>query len=171
MPTSVISSLPAGSNSLYLFFDYENMTPETVYELRVTTNGQPNSDFSLAPVRWSGGEHGMWYIGSNDRPWPNGVYEFILFADGIATPASTARLVIGESPTTAPSFSDIAFGILDLRNNLLGNGFVLPSGGNIASARFIYRNFENGQEWTTIWYLDGHEIPNSRQTNTWVDGV
>ena len=171
MPTSVISSLPAGSNSLYLFFDYKNMSPETVYELRVTTNGQPNSDFSLAPVRWSGGSNGIWYIGSNDRPWPNGVYEFILFADGIATTASTARLVIGEPPATAPSFSDIAFGILDLRNNLLGNGFVLPSGGNIASARFIYRNLENGQEWTTIWYLDGNEIPNSRQTNTWVDGA
>jgi len=27
MPSSVISSLPAGSNNLYLFFDYENMTP------------------------------------------------------------------------------------------------------------------------------------------------
>jgi S1-C subfamily serine protease len=170
MATSVIRSLPAGSNSLYLFFDYENMSPETVYELRVTTNGQPSADFSLAPVRWSGGERGMWYIGSNDRPWPNGTYEFILFANGVATPNSTARLVIGGSPSTDATFGDVAFGVLDLRDTLLGNGFVLPSGGNIASARFIFRNLENGVNWTPIWYLNGTEIPNSRQTNPWIDG-
>ena len=169
MPTSVISSLPAGSNGLYLFFDYKNMTPETVYELRVSINGQPSPDFSLSPVRWSGGQNGLWYIGSNDRPWPNGTYEFILAANGV-TATSVARLIIGGAPETEPTFTDIAFGLLDLGNNPLGNGFVLPTG-NVASARFIYRNMENGMEWTTIWYLDGTEIPNSRQTNIWEYGV
>lgn len=169
MPTSVIRSLPAGSNSLYLFFDYENMTPETVYELRVTINGQPSPDFSLSPVRWSGGQNGLWYIGSNDRPWPNGTYEFILAANGV-TATSVARLVIGGAPKSEPTFTDIAFGLLDTRNNPLGNGFVLPTG-NVASARFIYRNMQDGMEWTTIWYLDGTEIPNSRQTNIWQDGA
>jgi hypothetical protein len=166
MPTSVIRSLPAGSNSLYLFFDYENMTPETVYELRVTTDGIPNPTFSLAPVRWSGGERGLWYIGSNGQPWPNGVYEFTLFANGVAAP--TARLTIGVPPTTDPAFSDIVFGLLDLRNNPLGNGYVLPSG-NIASARFIFRNLQNGTNWISIWYLDGKEF--SRQANIWNEGA
>jgi S1-C subfamily serine protease len=169
MPTSVISSLPAGSNSLYLFFDYANMTPESVYELRVTINGQPSADLSLSPVRWSGGQNGLWYIGSNDRPWPNGTYEFILAANGV-TATSVARLVIGRVPETQPTFTDIAFGLLDLRDNPLGNGFVLPSG-NVASARFIYRNMLDGMEWRTIWYLDGNEIPNSRQTNIWEYGA
>ncbi len=168
MPTTVVRSLPAGSNGLYLFFDYENMTPETVYELRVTTDGIPNPTFSLAPVRWSGGERGLWYLGSSGQPWPNGVYEFTLFANGIAAP--TARLIIGGAPETAPTFSDVVFGLLDLRNNPLGNGFVLPTG-NIASARFLFRNMENGQEWTTIWYRDGQEIPAARQTNTWNEGA
>ena len=167
-PTTIIRGLPAGSNSLYLFFDYDNMTPETVYELRVNTNGQPNPDFSLAPVRWSGGNKGLWYIGSNNRPWPNGIYEFILFANGVTL--QTARLIIGQPPDNAPTFTDIAFGLLDLRNNPLGNGFVLPTG-NIASARFIFRNMVDGMEWTTIWYLNGTEIPNSRQTNPWSDGA
>jgi S1-C subfamily serine protease len=169
MPTSVISNLPAGSNSLYLFFDYANMTPETVYELRVTINGQPSADLSLSPVRWSGGQNGLWYIGSNDRPWPNGTYEFILAANGV-TATSVARLVIGGAPETQPTFTDIAFGLLDLRDNPLGNGFVLPTG-NVASARFIYRNMQDGMEWRTIWYLDGNEIPNSRQTNIWEYGA
>lgn len=166
MPTSVIRSLPAGSNSLYLFFDYENMTPETVYELRVTTDGIPNPTFSLAPVRWSGGARGLWYLGSGGQPWPNGVYEFTLFANGIAAP--TARLVIGGAPETVPTFSDIIFALFDLQNNPFGNGFVLPTG-NIATARFLFLNMENGTEWTSIWYLDGAEF--SRQTNTWNAGA
>jgi hypothetical protein len=155
MPTSVIDSLPAGSNSLYLFFDYASMTPETVYELRVTTDGIPNSTFSLAPVRWSGGERGLWYIGSSNQPWPNGVYDFTLFANGIA--AGNKRLLIGGGAQSTAVFSDIVFGLLDNRGTPLGNGFVLPTG-SIASARFIYRNMQNDVPWTVIWYFNNIEI-------------
>jgi hypothetical protein len=165
MPTSVISSLPAGSNNLYLFFDYENMTPETVYELRVTTDNVPNATFSLSPVRWSGGTSGMWYIGSGGQPWPNGVYEFTLFANGVAAPSQ--KLTIGAAPTSDPIFSDITFGLLDSRGQPQGNGFVLPAG-NIATARFIYRNLEDGLNWIAIWYLNGKEI--KRVDNTWNAG-
>jgi hypothetical protein len=167
MPTTIIRSLPAGSNSLFLFFDYENMSPETIYELRVTTDGIPNPAFSLAPVRWSGGERGIWYIGSSGQPWPNGTYEFTLFADGVAAPP--ARLTIGAAPDAGPTFTDLVFGLLDLRNNPLGNGYVLPSG-NVASARFIFRNMQNGTNWTSIWYLNGVEVPNSRSSNVWNEG-
>jgi hypothetical protein len=166
MPATVIRSLPAGSTSLYLFFDYENMTSETVYELRVTLNGIPNPTFSLSPVRWSGGERGMWYVGSSGQPWPNGVYEFTLFADGVAAPS--ARLVVGEAPADTPAFSDIVFGILDPRGNPLGNGFVLPTGAT-ASARFVFRNREDGVSWSAIWYLNGTEV--NRATNTWDAGA
>jgi hypothetical protein len=162
MPLSVISSLPAGSTSLYLFFDFANMTPETVYELRVSINGIPDPTFSLAPVRWSGGETGMWYIGSTGQPWPNGVHEFTLFANGVASPPQ--RLIVGEAPSNSPSFSDIVFGLLDARGSPLGNGFVLPTGPT-ASARFIYRNMSIGTAWTAIWYLDGQEF--KRVLNQW----
>lgn len=166
MPTSVISSLPAGSNNLYLFFDYENMTPETVYELRVITDNVPNATFSLSPVRWSGGTSGMWYIGSGGQPWPNGVYEFTLFANGVAAPSQ--KLTIGAAPSSDPVFSDITFGLLDSRGQPQGNGFVLPAG-NIATARFIYRNLEDGLNWIAIWYLNGKEI--KRVDNTWNAGA
>ncbi len=168
LPTTVVRSLPAGSNSLFLFFDYQNMTPETVYELRVTTDGIPNPIFSLTPVRWSGGERGLWYLGSSGQPWPNGVYEFTLLANGIA--AETARLVIGGAPETAPAFSDIVFGLLDLQGNVLGNGYVLPTG-NTASARFIYRNMVDGTPWTAVWYYNGSEIFRTPQDTVWSDGA
>lgn len=167
MPTSIVSQLPAGSNSLYLFFDYENMTPETVYELRVTTDGIPNQTFSLAPVRWSGGERGLWYIGSGDQPWPNGVYDFTLFADGRT--AGNARLVIGGAPETMATFSDIVFGIVDNRGTPLGNGFVLPAG-NIANARFIFRNMQAGTPWAAIWYYDGIEVARIQADWSDIDG-
>lgn len=166
-PTTVLRSLPAGTNSLYLFFDYANMTPETVYALRVTTDGIPNPNFSLAPVRWSGGERGSWYLGSSGQAWPNGVYEFTLFADGIA--ADTARIIIGGAPDVSPTFSGITFGLLDLQGNLLGNGFVLPTG-STANAEFLFQNMVDGTPWSAIWYYNGNEIFRTPPDTLWTDG-
>lgn len=165
MPSSVISSLPVGSQSLYLFFDYENMTPETIYEVKVTNDGRPNRIFSLEPVRWSGGQKGMWYIGSTNQVWPNGVTEFTILVNGEI--AASQRIIIGSADEATPIFSDVAFGLVDNNGNLLGNGYILPTGGTIASARFIHRNMAQGTEWTAIWYVNGTEIPGSRQSNIW----
>ena len=168
MPNTIVSRLPAGSNSLYLFFDYRNMTAETILELRVTIDGIPNPAFSLAPVRWRGGESGLWYIGSRDQPWPNGVYDFALFTDGRA--AGSARLVIGGGADPVPTFSDLVFGIVDSRGTPLGNGYVLPAG-NIANARFIYRNLRAGLPWSVVWYYNGREIVRTEDEWAAQDGV
>lgn len=166
MPTTIVSSVPTGTNSLYLFFDYRNMTPDTVYELRVNNNNIPNPTFSLAPVRWSGGTNGLWYIGSRDIPWPNGVYDFTIFVDGIAK--STASIIVGGAPVNTPSISDITFGLSDLDGTPLGNGFVLPTG-TTASARFIYRNMSNNIEWVARWFYEGGEVFRT-PASQWVDG-
>jgi S1-C subfamily serine protease len=167
MPTQVIRSLPAGSTSLYLFFDYANFTEETVYEMRVTTDGVPNPLFSLSAVRWSGGAEGMWYIGSSGQPYANGVYEFTLLADGI--PIETARLVVGGAPEIVPQFSDIIFGVSDpTGESVSSNGYVLPAG-NVASAVFIYRDIPAEIPWAQLWYYRGVEI--ARTETTWVDGT
>jgi S1-C subfamily serine protease len=177
VPSTVVSSLPAGTNSQYLFFDYVNMTPETVYEVRVSVDGIPNQTLSLPPVRWSGGESGIWYIGSSGQPYPNGNYEFRIFVDGIA--AATYNLAIGGSPTTNPSFSNVVFGVIVERQtqtqaqpdatlppveDLTGSGYVLPKG-PIANARFIYTNMRPDSTWTVIWYYNGAEL--IRTTDVW----
>ena len=108
MPTTVLSSLPTGISSLYLFFDYENMTPETVYELRVSVNGTTNPVFSLPPVRWSGGERGLWHIGLTGQPFPNGELSFSLLINGqLATEPRIIR--VGGSPEETPTFRSIVF--------------------------------------------------------------
>lgn len=166
MPSTVVGTLPANTNSLYLFFDYENMTPETVFELRVTRDGIPEPIFSLPPVRWSGGERGLWYIGSSNQPWANGVYEFDLLINGLA--AGSQRIIIGGGVSTDPAFSNVVFGLLDLQGNLLGNGYVLPAG-SIATARFVYANLVDGANWTAIWYFNGNEV--GRTEDSWTSGT
>jgi len=163
MPTTVINAaLPAGTDNLYLFFDYQNMTPETVYELRVTVNGRVNPIFSLTPVRWSGGERGLWYIGSTGQVWPNGDYEFTVFINGVA--ASEPRTIrIAGAAAQEPSFSSISFGLTD-GNQMFSSGPVLGTG-NTVRAQFIYNNMTDTIAWTAIWYYNGGEL--QRSSDTW----
>jgi hypothetical protein len=155
VPSTVVASLPAGTTSMYLFFDYFSMTPETVYEVRVTVDGIPNTTFSLPPVRWSGGRNGMWYIGSSGQPYPNGNYEYRIFIDGVA--AASYTVAIGGPPPTAPAFSNVVFGILNPDGQLAGSGYVLPTG-SIATARFIYSNMQPDLPWTVVWYYNNTQL-------------
>jgi len=152
VPSTVVGSVAAGATSLYLFFDYENMTSETVYELRVSIDGVPSQVFSLPPVRWSGGERGLWYIGSSGQPYPNGVYEYTLYIDGVSS--AQHRIVVGGPPLQVKSFSNVVFGLLDEIGNLQGNGYILPTG-TIATARFIYQGMTGGTPYTVLWYFNG----------------
>jgi hypothetical protein len=160
MPTTVARSLPTGTTSLYLFFDYANLTPETIYELRVTIDNIPSPTFSLAPVRWSGGERGLWYIGSSGQVWPDGIYEFTLFIDGL--PAGNPRsIIIGDPEQNAPTFHNILFGIEE-GDNLFGNAYVLPAGRTV-SARFVHQNVPDGMLWREIWRFNDRIIRDTEE--------
>jgi hypothetical protein len=155
LPSTVIGRLPAGADSLFLFFDYTNMTPETIYEVRTTLDGLPFSSFSLPPVRWSGGRDGVWYVGLRGQTIPNGIYEFRLFIDGGLV--AEQSITVSGAPESLPSFSNVVFGLLDEEGNLAGNGYVLPVGA-IATARFVYQNMVEGIPWTAIWYYNNNVI-------------
>ena len=169
LPSQVVGSAPAGTTSLYLFFDYTNFTEETVYEVRVSVNGVPSPTFSLPPVRWSGSQNGLWYIGSSGQPWQNGVYEFRILVNGLV--AASDDITIGGPPVELPNFSNIVFGLLDESGTLQGESYVLPVG-DIASTRFIYRNMEGGIPWATFWYYNDGILINST-SNVWTldDGI
>jgi S1-C subfamily serine protease len=166
MPTTVLSSLPAGISSLYLFFDYENMTPETVYELRVSVNGTTNPVFSLPPVRWSGGERGLWHIGLTGQPLPNGELSFSLLINGqLATEPRVIR--VGGSPEETPTFRSITFLQQEGEQQIFGNGYILGIGNNV-TARFTYDNMVDGTPWTHVWYFNNQVV--SRVSETWIGG-
>lgn len=164
MPTTFVTRLPTGSDGLYLFFDYDNMTPETVYELRVTVNGNINPIFSLAPVRWSGGRRGLWYIGSSGQVWPDGEYEFTVFINGVAA-AGSSSIVIGGPPDNIPTFRNISFGLLE-NNQMFGFGYLLAAG-QVVNAEFLYDNVPNGTPWSAIWYFEGAPIEQARFDGIW----
>jgi S1-C subfamily serine protease len=162
IPASVVGTVPAGTSSLYLFFDYENMVDGMVYELRVTVDDIHAPDYSLPPVTWSGGQRGQWYIGSAGTPWRNGLYDFRLFIEG--REVASVKIVVGGGPREDPMFSDIVFGVLDEGGGLVGTNYVLPEGSAI-QARFNYRNMQSGIPWSYIWYYEGAEL--TRDTANW----
>ncbi|MBN2303238.1 MAG: trypsin-like peptidase domain-containing protein, partial [Anaerolineae bacterium] len=162
VPVNVMGSVPAGTTSLYLFFDYDYMVDGLVYELRVSIDNIPDPVFSLPSTTWSGGRRGLWYIGSANTTWPNGVYDFRLFIEG--REVTSAQITIGGPPPDDPGFSDIVFGLLDDQSNLVGTNYVLPEGGGI-QARFSYYNMQPETQWSYVWYFNGNEM--YRQTETW----
>lgn len=155
VPTNVVGSVPTGTTSLYLFFDYDNMVDGMVYELRVTVDDIPDATYSLPPVTWSGGQRGTWYIGNAGTPWRNGRYDFRLFIEG--REAGSASITIGGGPITGPYFSDIVFGLLDSDGNLVGTNYVLPEGSAV-QARFNYHNMTPDTNWAYIWYFNRDEL-------------
>lgn len=167
MPTSVLSSLPSGSSSLYLFFDYDNMTPETVYELRVSVNGTTNAIFSLPPVRWSGGARGLWYIGLTGQPLPNGEISFTLLINGQLA-AEPRVITVGGAAEARPTFRSIAFLLTEDNQQFFGNGYILGIGSTV-TAQFTYDNMSDGLEWTGVWYFAGQEL--ARVGGAWEGGA
>ncbi len=155
MPTTVISRLPGGTSSLFLFFDYDFMTPETVYELRVTIDGNTSPIFSLPPARWAGGSRGLWYLGLTGQTLPNGEYNFRLLVNGVLA-AEAPPLRVGGVPDPTPTFRNIQFVLIE-DGQMFGNGYILGVGPTV-SAQFIYDNMTNGLTWTGIWYFNGQEL-------------
>jgi hypothetical protein len=155
MPTSVVYNVPTGLSQLYLFFDYENMADGMIYELRVTRDNTIDPVFSLAPATWSGGQRGLWYIGSTAQVWPNGSYEFILFIEGARV--ASATITVGGQVTQVPQFSHILFGVLNPNNEMVSTGNILPVG-NALNAEFAYNNLGPGLAWRQVWYYDGIQI-------------
>ncbi len=164
VPSNVVGGVPTGTTSLYLFFDYDNMVNGMVYELRVTVDDVPSTPHSLPPVTWSGGERGVWYIGSAGVPWENGLYNFRLFIEG--REVASKSIVVGGGPQESPQFSDLVFGLLDGSGGLAGTNYVLPEGSAV-QARFNYRNMIPDIPWSYIWYFEGQEVVGSRQTEPW----
>ncbi len=166
MPTTIVQAVPTGISSLYLFFDYANMTDGMIYEMRVLRDGLADPTFSLAPATWSGGGTGLWYIGSTAQVYPNGEYEFLLFIEGVRV--ASAAISVGGVAEARPEFSNIVFGVLSLENQLVSAGNVLPVSPTI-NAEFAYNNLRDGLTWRQVWYFDGLEIANG--VGTWTGGA
>ncbi len=165
VPTRILSGMPGGVNSVYLFFDYANMRPGTPYEIRVTHDGLDMPQFSLGPVAWGGGLSGSWYMGTENKTWPDGTYEFTILISG--KPVAAASLTVGGD-IDQQVFSDLKFGVPNDTGDFIMTGTMFPQGIQRFNGQFSFEGMEDGQDWTEVWSLDGSEV--FRATYLWDKG-
>ena len=104
LPKNIITSAPSGTSELFLFFDFQNMTPGLPYQLIVTLNGAEYPQLGLGPLPWGTIPNGTWYIGTQGIVWPDGSYDFTLLLN--SQPVASSNIVIG-GPSTGSSFSNL----------------------------------------------------------------
>jgi len=164
LPGQIVNVLPTGATSVFLFFDYDNMSSGIPFEVRVTRDGLEMPQFSLGPLAWGGGQKGMWYVGTEGKTWPDGQYEFTILLRGIAV--TSAAITVGGQPSVQ-QFKNLQFGIQS-EGTFTPASTVLPADITEFSARFGFEGMVDQQEWTETWYLEGAEI--FSQTNLWDRG-
>lgn len=148
-PVSVAQSFPAGTNEIYLFFDYENFQDDVSWQPVLSLDGEEIPD--IWPLsNWSGGQAGSWWISIYNEPLPDGAYEFALNYDGQTL--ATAAVTVGGTTAKTPAFSNIVFSADGQE------GFLLPAGIPQLDAIFDYANFTSQTKWTFSWYLDGEKV-------------
>lgn len=166
-PTSVITRLPSGSRSLYLFFDYENMSPSDTLEMKVWIDGVEAPDWGLPRGPWGGGEQGVWWVGWNDADFVDGDYRLVLYSND--TQMAEAEIEIGGSPARTPTFSNIRLGLDATSTGDVREAAVLfPTGTKILHVAFDYANMSNNLQWTRAWLVNGQE--GLRRDENWSSG-
>lgn len=155
-PLSVVTSLPSGATSLYLFFDYENMDSGMTLEMKVALNGRDLPDWGLPPGPWGGGDQGIWWVGWSEADFVDGRYMLTLLVDG--EEMGEAEIEIGGRVQQNPTFSDIVFSLESTADDEPVEPSVLfPAGIDQIMAFFEYENMSDGMDWTRTWLIDGEE--------------
>lgn len=152
-PTSLISALPSGGRSLYLFFDYENMVDGASWEMRVQRDGQELPDTGSPVQPWVGGAAGNWWVGWSDADFTDGQYTFQLFVDSAL--AAEAQLQVGGRAQAAPSFSNIVFSQGQTsQGGPAEPSRLFPEGVKQLFAFFDFENMTPRNQWTRTWYFN-----------------
>jgi serine protease Do len=153
-PTSVVTSLPSGARSLYLFFDYENLSQGAMLEMKVFIDGREYPDWGLPAGSWGGAEQGVWWIGWDDADFADGTYRLVLYVDGAEQ--GEAEIDIGGLAQNSPQFSNV---VLSLDKTSTGEprepAVLFPAGIKKLYAFFDYQNMSSDLQWTRTWLADG----------------
>ncbi len=156
-PTQIVTSLPSGARSLYLFFDYAGMDSSRTFEMRVAIDGVEQPDWSLSAGPWTGEEQGLWWIGWSDASFADGMYDMVLYVDG--QELASAQIEIGGSAPAVPAFSNL---VLSVNANSQGKAqepaVLFAAGGTQVMAFFDYTNMASGTDWNRTWLMDGEEL-------------
>ena len=166
-PTTIVSRLPSGARSLYLFFDYQNLSADAIFEMKTTIDGQDAPAWGLSAGPWGGGESGTWWIGWDDAPFVDGTYRFALYLDG--KKQAEAAISVGGPADRGPRFANVVFSLEKTAGGApVEPTTLIPAGTKQMYAFFDYDNLSNGDRWTRTWLVDGE--PALTSTETWEEG-
>ena len=143
---SVVHVFPAGTEDIYLFFDYDGFREGVVWQPVLIHGTETMTDVWTART-WSDVSSGTWWLGFHDDPIPDGVYAIALMYDG--EQLGSASVKVGGPDPKAPTLSDIAFSGGD------ATGYLLPAGIDKLEATFGYANMTPDVEWESKWYQGG----------------
>ncbi len=161
-PTSVVTSLPTGARSLFLFFDYDNMASSMTLEMKVSIEGTEDPDWGLPAGPWAADEQGTWWIGWSDAAFDDGLYELALFVDG--EELASDQIEIGGPQVDHPSFSNLIFSVEEAGDGgPLEPAVLFPAGVTQLLAFFDYVNMDPGTQWYVEWLVDGQIVLTSQE--------
>jgi len=156
-PTQIVASLPSGTRSLYLFFDYAGMDSSRAFEMKLSIDGVEQPSWGLSAGPWTGDEQGMWWIGWSDASFVDGMYDLALYVDG--QECASAQIEIGGTAPAVPAFSNLVLSVeADSQGKAQEPAVLFPAGGTQIMAFFDYSNMASGTDWNRTWLMDGEEV-------------
>jgi S1-C subfamily serine protease len=166
-PSAIVSSLPSGARSLYLFFDYENLDKSMILEMKVFIDGVEAPDWGLPAGPWGGSQQGLWWIGWDDADFEGGVYRLVPYVDGVKM--GEAEIEIGGAQTEEPRFENLTLSLNKTAQDEPEEAIVLLPAGVREFYGFVdYENMTDGDEWTRTLFIDGQWV--GTKTAWWEGG-
>jgi len=167
-PVDVVTGLPSGAHSLYLFFDYQNMADGLMWEAKVMVNGQEAPDWGLPKGPWSGGEKGTWWLGWSDAAFEDGLFALGLYVQD--QKLAEAQIQIAGQVANQPSFSNIVFSQdVTAQGEPIEPSILFPAGIPRLVATFEYENMTKNLDWTRTWYVNGEQA--LTKTEKWAEAA
>ena len=153
-PLAIVSSLPSGARSLYLFFDYENLDKSMTVEMKVFIDGVEAPDWGLPAGPWGGGQQGLWWVGWDDADFQDGVYRLVLYLDGAQM--GEVQIEVGGAQQAGPRFDNLTLSLNKTAQDEPEEATVLFPTGTREFYGFVdFENMTNGDEWTRTLFVGG----------------
>jgi S1-C subfamily serine protease len=145
VPGHVVTSLPSGSKSLILFFDYSKFEQGARYLPHIYIDGQEVKD-AFQPTAWDltkSPAAGVYWFGYLDANLKDGTYRYDVEYDNYILGSSTIK--IGGPATNDPVISNITF------TGGTKVGALLPAGITRVDASFDSANMGSGPQMVVAW--------------------
>lgn len=151
-PTTIVTSLPAGSTDLIFFFDYAGFEEGVNFHPRLFLDDTEIEDV-WPEEPWQGYTSGQSWIGFLEAELPDGTYKFQL--DYNDETLASNEISIGGDAQDEPTVSDIVFsGGAGTESE--GSHLIFGDTTEI-NATFTFANMEDDQEWEAVWLQQDNE--------------